>query len=82
MRLFRPAGAPSWLAPVVQSVERAFREPMDAPFRLKAFAKSDLPADPRHRAGLVYVTDEAGGPVPAFHDGSDWRRVTDRAIVS
>lgn len=31
---------------------------------------------------IVYVSDEAGGAVPAFSDGANWRRVTDRAIVS
>ncbi len=31
---------------------------------------------------LIYVTDEAGGAVPAFADGVDWRRVTDSAVVS
>jgi hypothetical protein len=31
---------------------------------------------------LLFITDETGGAVPAFSDGSDWRRVTDRAIVS
>lgn len=31
---------------------------------------------------VVYVSDESGGAVPAFHDGTNWRRVTDRAIVS
>ncbi len=31
---------------------------------------------------MVFVTDENGGAVPAFSDGSDWRRVTDRAVVS
>lgn len=31
---------------------------------------------------MVFVTDESGGPVPAFGDGTSWRRVTDRAIVS
>lgn len=31
---------------------------------------------------LIFVTDESGGAVPAFSDGTDWRRVTDRAIVS
>jgi len=31
---------------------------------------------------LIYVSDESGGPVPAFSDGTNWRRVTDRAIVS
>lgn len=30
----------------------------------------------------IYVTDEVGGPVPAFSDGTNWRRCTDRAIIS
>lgn len=31
---------------------------------------------------LIYVTDETGGAVPAFSDGTNFRRVTDRAVVS
>ena len=31
---------------------------------------------------LVYVSNESGGAVPAFSDGTNWRRVTDRAIVT
>lgn len=31
---------------------------------------------------MIYVSDESGGAVPAFNDGANWRRVTDRAIVS
>lgn len=31
---------------------------------------------------LIYVSDETGGAVVAFSDGTDWRRVTDRAVVS
>lgn len=31
---------------------------------------------------MIYVTDEAGGAVPAFFDGTSWRRVTDRAVIS
>lgn len=30
----------------------------------------------------IYVTDEAGGYTMAFSDGTNWRRVQDRAIVS
>jgi hypothetical protein len=33
-------------------------------------------------AQMVFVSDESGGPVMAFSDGLNWRRVTDRAIVS
>lgn len=31
--------------------------------------------------GLIMVTDEADGPVPAFSDLVNWRRCTDRAII-
>ncbi len=31
---------------------------------------------------IIFVEDEAGGAVIAFSDGTDWRRVTDRAVVS
>ena len=33
-------------------------------------------------AQMIYVSDESGGSVPAFSDGTNWRRVTDRAIVT
>jgi len=31
---------------------------------------------------IIYVSNESGGAVLAFSDGTNWRRVTDRAIVS
>jgi len=31
---------------------------------------------------MVFCTDESGGAIPAFYDGTNWRRVSDRAIVS
>lgn len=31
---------------------------------------------------MVYVPDAAGGAVMAFSDGTDWRRMTDRTVVS
>jgi hypothetical protein len=33
-------------------------------------------------AQLIYISNETGGAVLAFSDGTNWRRVTDRAIVS
>lgn len=48
---------------------------------LPSFAKASLPSAVE-AAGLIYVTDEAGGAVVAFSDGTSWRRVTDRAVVS
>jgi hypothetical protein len=31
---------------------------------------------------LLYVSNESGGAVIAFSDGTNWRRVTDRSVVS
>lgn len=31
---------------------------------------------------IIYVSDESGGAVIAFSDGTSWRRVTDRAVIS
>ncbi len=53
------------------------------PARLVNFAVSSLPSPSAAGAGsLVFVSDESGGAVVAFSDGANWRRVTDRAIVS
>ena len=50
--------------------------------RLRPYAVGSLPAASAHANGMVLVTDDAGGPVPAFSDGAAWRRVTDRAVVA
>ena len=47
----------------------------------------DIPAtnyDPATtgRTAFVYVSDESGGAQMAFSDGTNWRRFTDRAVVS
>lgn len=48
---------------------------------LASFTVSTLPS--AAVAGkLIFVTDESGGAVPAFSDGTNWLRITDRAIVS
>ena len=50
--------------------------------RIGQFVRSALPSAASTGAGaLAYVSDEAGGGVIAFSDGTDWRRVTDRAVV-
>lgn len=33
-------------------------------------------------SALIYVSNESGGAVHAFSDGTNWRRVTDRNIIS
>ena len=51
--------------------------------RVASHAVSALPSASASGAGsLIFVNDEAGGPTLAFSDGTDWRRVQDRAVVS
>jgi hypothetical protein len=50
-------------------------------FVLPSYTTSTLPSAAVPGA-MLYVTNETGGPVPAFADGTNWRRVTDRAIVT
>ena len=49
---------------------------------LKTFTVGTVPSAATYARGLIYVSNESGGAVPAFSDGTNWRRVTDRAIIS
>lgn len=53
---------------------------VDGVIKAKSYAVSALP--PVIAGGIIFVSDETGGAVLAFSDGVNWRRVTDRAIVS
>ena len=56
---------------------------VDGPVRLGSATVATLPSAAATGAGgLIFVSDETGGPVLAFSDGSAWRRCTDRAVVS
>jgi len=48
---------------------------------LASYSKSSLPSA-SVPGTLIYVVDDVGGAVPAFADGSVFRRVTDRAVIS
>jgi hypothetical protein len=49
--------------------------------QLRSYTVGTLPS--AATAGqLIHVSNETGGAVPAFSDGTNWRRVTDRAIVA
>ena len=37
---------------------------------------------PQKTGFMIFVEDDVGGPIPAYSDGTFWRRVTDQAIVS
>jgi hypothetical protein len=53
------------------------------PVRIGQYTVAGIPSASSSGAGaLIHVTNEAGGPVVAFSDGTSWRRVTDRAVIS
>lgn len=50
--------------------------------RLRNYTVVGLPSAVGLDGAVVYVSNEAGGSVPAYSNGTNWLRVTDRAIVS
>jgi hypothetical protein len=52
-----------------------------APFTLPSQTVLELSGLTATAGAMVFCTDAAGGSLPVFYDGSDWRRVTDRTIV-
>lgn len=53
------------------------------PIRCKSYTVGTVPSASTSGAGAtIYVSNESGGAVLAFSDATNWRRVTDRAIIS
>jgi hypothetical protein len=74
--------APGWAARLAQDIVQWVEHVRRGPQALTAYTVASLPGASDHTRSLIFVTDEAGGAVPAFSDGVNWRRVTDRAVVS
>ena len=54
----------------------------DAPMKLVNKTVTELGTLVSSVGAMVFCTNESGGAIPAFYDGTNWRRVSDRAIVS
>lgn len=52
------------------------------PHTMKSYTVATVPTASSYTGGIIYVSDETGGATLAFSDGTNWRRVQDRAIVS
>lgn len=65
-----------------RDIEKAIREPKDQPLQLASFTVSGAPDAAAWPRGIIYVSNESGGATIAFSDGTNWRRVQDRAIIS
>lgn len=71
----------SWTDALV--VETSGHARFEKPPRVPGHTVAGLPSAATAGAGaLVFVSNETGGATLAFSDGSQWRRVADRAVVS
>jgi len=50
--------------------------------KAQSYTVAGLPSASVGAGTMVFVSNESGGAVVAFSDGTNWRRVTDRVIVS
>ena len=75
-----PAGASAREHDLLRTIERALNT--SGPVMLPSHTVTSLPSASGFTNHMIYVSNETGGAVPAFSDGTNWRRVTDRAIVS
>lgn len=52
------------------------------PVAVGSFTVGTVPAAASYTGAMIYVSNETGGAVLAFSDGTNWRRVTDRNVIS
>lgn len=66
-------------SPIVQNGVTV-QTPVTAMQVLKSYSKTALPA--QAEGAMIYVTDATGGSIPAYSDGTNWRRMSDGSIVN
>lgn len=52
------------------------------PQQVPSYTVLTMPLASDYEGYLIYVSNEVGGATLAFSDGTNWRRVQDRAIIS
>lgn len=52
------------------------------PVKLPSHTVANVPDASSYTGNIAYISDETGGATLAFSDGTNWRRVQDRAIIS
>lgn len=55
---------------------------LSRPWELKSYTVATVPTAATYANNIIYVSDESGGATLAFSDGTNWRRVQDRVIIS
>ena len=84
-----PGEAPNWLHDFAKTIESEL-ETIKRQVTVPTYAVGDLPSASKNfeshstlgYSKFIFVTDETGGAQPAYTDGTNWRRCSDRAVVS
>jgi hypothetical protein len=78
-----PRGITVWASSICRIVEGVLnRLSTDVQLgRVRSYTVAELP-DVAGPTRLIFVMDEIGGATMAFNDGTFWRRVQDRVVVS
>ena len=50
--------------------------------KLTSYTVAKVPDVAANLSGLIFISDESGGPTPAWSDGTNWRRFSDGAVIS
>jgi|GEM_PF-5595163 hypothetical protein len=77
-----PVNAPEWAHDFALRVANELQTLASVPIRLPVYTVTNLPKADRFKDCWIKVSNETGGDVPCFSDGTNWRRCTDRAIAS
>lgn len=56
--------------------------PMVGPVVLMSYTVAGVPSAASYTGGIIYVSNETGGATLAVSDGTNWRRMQDRVIIS
>lgn len=70
----------SWLTSVITEIYQFLS--VKNPTQFPVFTVSTLPDATEWAGAMIAVSDEVGGYTMAFSDGTNWRRVQDRAVVA
>jgi hypothetical protein len=52
------------------------------PWQIPSFTVSGVPDATLFEGYIIYVSNESGGKTIAFSDGTNWRRTSDRNVIS
>lgn len=78
---FNEARSVAWRT-IVEAFNLSVATDANLIYQPKTYTVATVPAAATYPRGIVFISDEVGGSVLAYSDATNWRRVTDRAIIS